>query len=89
MIERKHDRERVEVGEKDHPLEKAGQAQKRDWEMMEDTEVAQEWKGTQVREENNERLKRIRGSTLAEERQAYELAAEHANLDAAEAQEFP
>lgn len=56
---------------------------------MEDTKIAQEWKGTQVREENNERLKRIRGSTLAEERQAYELAAEHANLDAAEAQEFP
>lgn len=87
--ERKHDRERVEIeGEKDHPLEKAGQAQKRDWEIMEDTKIAQEWKGIQVREEN-ECLKRIGGSTLAAERQAYELAAEHANLDTAEAQGFP
>lgn len=41
-----HDRERVEVErEKYHPSEKAGKAQSRDWEIMEETDRAEDWKG--------------------------------------------
>lgn len=62
------DRERLEVErEKYHPPEKAGKAQSRDWEIMEETDRAEEWKGMYVREGKN-CLRRNRGTRLEEER---------------------